>query len=97
VLILRVGAFFGYFLCTSKESNSPSGESSTPEGRKFLRQASCAAAAWVASLAWLDVVTLVLCPSPEGLSPLATYFLCWCKESRQRKHLPREFKIAQGE
>src|SRR5688500_18631635 len=26
-------AFFGYFLCTSKESNSPSGESSTPTGR----------------------------------------------------------------
>jgi hypothetical protein len=23
-----LGAFFGYFLCTSKESNSPSGESS---------------------------------------------------------------------
>src|SRR5688500_18885418 len=25
-----LGAFFGYFLCTSKESNSPSGESSAP-------------------------------------------------------------------
>ncbi len=27
-------------------------------------------------------------PPPAGISPRrATYFLCWCKESRQRKHL----------
>ncbi|HEX5664683.1 MAG TPA: hypothetical protein VFX93_14485, partial [Xanthomonadaceae bacterium] len=28
---IHLGAFFGYFLCTSKESNSPSGESSVPK------------------------------------------------------------------